>query len=104
MENTIPITLWLAGRSYRIRVKPEEEQAIRQAMKVAEQRLAKLRNDIVGKDEQDFLAMCLMMYATDQVTDHSGFTPVQQDTIQEMMQSIDDCLEDKSSPATDLVL
>lgn len=101
MENTIPITLWLAGRSYRIRVKPEEEQAIRQAMKVAEQRLAKLRNDIVGRDEQDFLAMCLMMYATDQVTDHTGFTPVQQDTIQQMTQAIDDCLAGEQPPATD---
>ncbi|MBL7704348.1 MAG: cell division protein ZapA [Taibaiella sp.] len=93
MEHTIPITIWLAERSYRIRVKPEEEQAIRQAMKVADQRLAKLRNEIPGKDEQDFLAMCLMMYATDQVTDHSGLNPVQQDTVQQMIDNINSCLE-----------
>ena len=93
MEHTIPITIWLAERSYRIRVKPEEEQAIRQAMKVADQRLAKLRNEIPGKDEQDFLAMCLMMYATDQVADHSGLNPVQQDTVQQMIDNINSCLE-----------
>ncbi|HLU18144.1 MAG TPA: cell division protein ZapA [Edaphocola sp.] len=94
MEHTIPITIWLAERSYRIRVKPEEEQAIRHAIKVAEQRLAKLRNEVSGKDEQDFLAMCLMMYATDQVTEQSGLNPVQQDTIQQMMTAIDECLKD----------
>lgn len=94
MEHTIPITIWLAERSYRIRVKPEEEQAIRHAIKVAEQRLAKLRNEVAGKDEQDFLAMCLMMYATDQVTEQSGLNPVQQDTIQQMMTAIDECLKD----------
>ncbi len=94
MEQTIPITIWLAERSYRIRVKPEEEQAIRQAIKVAEQRLARLRNEVPGKDEKDFLAMCLMMYATDQVTDQSGLNPVQQDTITQMISNIDDCLED----------
>lgn len=94
MEQTIPITIWLAERSYRIRVKPEEEQAIRQAIKVAEQRLAKLRNEVPGKDEKDFLTMCLMMYATDQVTDPTGLNPVQQDTITQMISSIDDCLEE----------
>lgn len=93
MEELIPITLWLAGRSYRIRIKPEEEQKIRQAVKVAENRLAELRNGFAGKDEQDFLAMCLLMYATDQVTDKTGFTPVQQDTIQQMMASIDQCMD-----------
>lgn len=89
MENTIPITVWLAERSYRIRVKPEEEQAIRQAIKVAEQRLARLRNELPGKDEQDFLAMCLMMYATDQVTDPNSLNPTDQETVDAMIQQID---------------
>jgi hypothetical protein len=92
MENTIPITVWLAERSYRIRVKPEEEQAIRKAIKVAEQRLARLRNELPGKDEQDFLAMCLMMYATDQVTDPESLNPTDQETVDAMIQKIDSLL------------
>lgn len=95
MEQTIPITIWLAERSYRIRVKPEEEQAIRHAMKVAEQRLAKLRRDLPGRDEQDFLAMTLMMYATDQVTDLGEMTPVQKDVVENMVKLVDGCLKEK---------
>lgn len=64
-EGLLSVTVWLAGRSYRIRIKPEEESAVRKAVKVADEKLMDMRNHYAGKDDQDFMAMTLLMYAAD---------------------------------------
>jgi cell division protein ZapA len=64
-EALMPINVWLAGRSYRIRIKPEEESIVRKAVKVADDRITDMRTHYAGKDEQDFMAMCLLSYAAD---------------------------------------
>jgi cell division protein ZapA len=92
-DELIPVTLWIAERGYRIKIKKEDEAAIRLAVKLADERLAELRNSYAGKDTQDFLAMCLLMYATDQVTDPQQLNPVQQALVQEMEAKIDKALE-----------
>ncbi|MFT4061138.1 MAG: cell division protein ZapA [Edaphocola sp.] len=90
MEETIPVTLWLAGRSYRIRIKPKDEAAVRLAIKIADERVNELRNSFAGKDDQDFLAMCLLMYAADQVTEADNeLNPVQKELAQRMIEKID---------------
>jgi len=61
----------LSGRSYRIRIRPEEEAQVRRAVKVADEKINELRRHYAGKDDQDFLAMCLLMYATDAATSTS---------------------------------
>jgi cell division protein ZapA (FtsZ GTPase activity inhibitor) len=67
-EELIPVTVWLAGRSYRLRVKPQEEEAVRKAVKLADEKVTELRSHYAGKDDQDFLAMCLLTYAADIAT------------------------------------
>ncbi len=64
-DKQIIINVWIAGRSYRIKINPEEEEGVRKAVKVAEERIMRLRNSYHGKDDQDFVAMCLLMYASD---------------------------------------
>lgn len=91
-EETIPITLWLAGRDYRIRINSKDEEAIRMALKIAADRLQELRQSLSGKDDQDFLAMCLIMYATDQVTGGKGIDPVYNAGVKEMEAEIDKAL------------
>lgn len=93
-NETIPITLWLAGRDYRIRINPKDEEAIRLAAKIATERLQELRQGYQGKDDQDFLAMCLIMYATEQVTGDKSLDPVYLAGIQEMEASIDKALDE----------
>lgn len=84
MENNaelIPVTLWLAERGYRIKIKKEEEEAIRRAAKVADKRVTELRSSFQGKDTQDFLAMALLMYATEQATDPHELNAIDKDTV-----------------------
>jgi len=37
-------------------------------LKIADDKITELRTHYAGKDDQDFVAMCLLMYAADGVT------------------------------------
>lgn len=87
-EETLSITVWLSGRSYRIRIKPDEESAVRKAIKVADQKLIELRTNYPEKDEQDFLAMCLLSYAADTAIDTFN-NPLLQDELDKLSLRID---------------
>lgn len=64
-DDLTPVNLWLAGRSYRILVKKEEADQVRHSVKLADEKISELKRTYSGKDDQDFLAMCLLMYAAD---------------------------------------
>lgn len=90
-EEQIPVNLWLAGRSYRIRIAPSDEAAVRKAVKIADEKVQELRHHYAGKDDQDFLAMCLLMYATDNATSTAS-NPILQSELKEMIKKIDAAL------------
>lgn len=90
-EELIPVTVWLGGRSYRIRIKPQEEEAVRKAVKLAEEKVIEMRTHYAGKDDQDFLAMTLLTYAADIATgDNSGFM---KEDVDSMIARIDKAIE-----------
>ncbi len=89
----ISINVWLSGRSYRIRVMPDEEEAVRKAVKVADDKIMNLRQHYAGKDDQDFVAMCLLMYAADLATQPSDHL-VMRDKLGDMIGRIDSALTD----------
>ena len=68
-EKLISINVWLSGRSYRIRIKQDEEEAVRKAVKIADEKVTEMRHQYAGKDDQDFLAMTLLAYAADTAID-----------------------------------
>lgn len=91
-EELIPINVWLAGRSYRLRVTPEEEEAVRKSIKQADAKITELRSTYAGKDDQDFIAMCLLSYAADGAV--STFNhPLLQQELAEMARKIDKVLD-----------
>jgi cell division protein ZapA len=90
-ENLISISVWLAGRSYRIRIKPDEENAVRLAVKQADEKILELKTTYAGKDEQDFIAMCLLSYAADSAIDVLNH-PLLQEELKAMGNKIDTAL------------
>lgn len=93
-EELIPINVWLAGRSYRIRIDPAEEEAVRKAVKQADEKIMELRQAYEGKDDQDFIAMCLLSYAADgalQALQH----PLLTKELDEMTRKVDQALTDQ---------
>ena len=84
----ISITVWLAGRSYRLKVKPDEESAVRKAVKIADEKVNEMRTHYAGKDDQDFIAMTLLTYAAD--TDIDIFNnPLLHDEMDKLVKKID---------------
>lgn len=90
-EELMTVNVWLSGRSYRIRIKPEEESAVRKAIKVADDRISDMRRHYAGKDEQDFMAMVLLAYAADTAIDVFN-NPLLQDELEKMGARIDKVL------------
>ncbi len=91
-EDLMPINVWLAGRSYRLRIKPEEEEAIRKSVKLADEKIAEMRNVYAGKDEQDFMAMCILSYAADTAIEALN-NPLVQNEVSKLNDKIDKALK-----------
>lgn len=87
-DGLLSVTVWLAGRSYRIRIKPEEESAVRKAVKLADEKLNDMRNHYAGKDDQDFMAMCLLSYAADTAIEAFN-NPLLQEELNKITKKID---------------
>lgn len=93
-DGLMAINVWLAGRSYRLRIKPEEESAVRKSVKLADDKISEMRTHYAGKDEQDFIAMCLLSYAADTAMD-SFNDPLLVDELGKLGDKIDRALADE---------
>jgi len=91
-QELISINVWLGGRSYRIRIHPTEEEAVRKSVKLADAKIMELRRHYAGKDDQDFMAMCLLMYAADNAVE-AFKNPLLQNELHQMIEKIDKVLE-----------
>ena len=56
----------IGDRSYRIRIKPEDEAPVRETVKVINDKVIEFKTHFSGKDMQDYIAMVLVWYATEQ--------------------------------------
>ena len=94
------INVWLGGRSYRIRTAPEQEGTVRAAVKLADQKISEMRGAYAGRDDQDFIAMVLLLYATQAATGDGANNPVVEAQINGMIEKLDAALnaEDPESP------
>ena len=60
----LTITVNIADRPYRLKIKREEEEIIRKAVKETETRLKEYSQHFAFNDKQDLLAMVLLHYAS----------------------------------------
>ncbi len=63
-EKLIPVNVVVADRSYRLKIHPDEEQQVRSAVKRINEKILEFKTTYAGKDLQDYIAMCLITYAT----------------------------------------
>lgn len=69
----VAINILIGDRTYRIRINPTDEEAVRKAVKVINDKVIEFRTQFAGKDMQDYIAMVLVWFATQQ-TDTSPIT------------------------------
>lgn len=65
-EQLIPATIVIADRSYRIKIQSRDEQVVRKTVRVINDKIIEFKTMFAGKDMQDYVAMALVWYATEQ--------------------------------------
>lgn len=89
----LSINVWLAGRSYRIRIRPDEEEMVRKAVKLADEKVMEMRRHYAARDDQDFVAMVLLMYAADSATGEE-YSPLLKQSLVDMAAKIDRAMDE----------
>ncbi|MEC5142100.1 cell division protein ZapA [Chitinophaga sp. 212800010-3] len=96
MEQLIPVNIVVSDRSYRIKIKPEEEEEVRRIMKEVNEKIVEFKTAYAGKDLQDYIAMALIMYATHPVTSggkaQASTTPFLQEKLEKLEEVINQAL------------
>lgn len=66
MQNLIPINLVIGDRTYRIKVKTEDEEMVRKTTKQVNEQLVSFKTEYPGKDMQDYITMVLLWFVSEQ--------------------------------------
>jgi cell division protein ZapA len=64
MQEMVAINILLGDRTYRIRIEPKNEETVRKAVKVINDKVMEFKNLFIGKDMQDYIAMVLVWFAS----------------------------------------
>lgn len=64
-EQLIPVNIVIGDRSYRIKIRPQDEEAVRNTMKVINDKVIEFKTQFSAKDMQDYIAMVLVWFATE---------------------------------------
>ena len=69
MSDLIAISALIGDRTYRIKIDPSDEEVVRKTLKTINDKILEFKTMFAGKDMQDYIAMVLIWYATEQ---HAG--------------------------------
>ena len=66
MAELIPVNILIGDRTYRLRIEPKDEETLRRNVKLINDKIIEFKTDFAGKDMQDFIAMVLIWFSTEQ--------------------------------------
>jgi hypothetical protein len=66
MPDLIAVSALIGDRSYRIKIEPSDEEVVRKTIKTINDKIIEYKTQFAGKDMQDYIAMVLAWYATEQ--------------------------------------
>jgi cell division protein ZapA (FtsZ GTPase activity inhibitor) len=96
MEDKLSIRVNVADRYYPLKVEREDEEKIRRAARLINEKVLQYKQRYTDKDVQDFLAMAALQFViklTEEEEQQSS--PDLSDVIKEMTRQIDSVLESK---------
>jgi len=91
MDTLIAATVVIGDRSYRIKIQPEDEEVVRKTVKTINDKIIEFKTEFAGKDMQDYIAMVLVWFATEQGA--GGDAAVQQDNLLERLNVLEKLLD-----------
>ncbi|HQV54402.1 MAG: cell division protein ZapA [Chitinophagaceae bacterium] len=91
MSELIPISALIGDRTYRIKINPSDEEVVRKTLKTINDKILEFKTMFAGKDMQDYIAMVLIWYATEQ---HAGTAAgIEKLNLSEQLSSIEKLLD-----------
>ena len=90
-EQLIPATITIADRSYRIKLDAKDEEVVRKTVKTINDKIIEFKTMFAGKDMQDYVAMALVWYATEQ--NEAGAPAVEMDNISHKLNLLEKMLD-----------
>ena len=90
-EELIPLNLLIGDRNYRVRINPKDEEVVRKTVKTINDKLLEFKTHFAGKDMQDYIAMVLVWFATEQNAAISN--QVNLDNVSSRLQTIEKMLD-----------
>ena len=63
-EEMIPVNILLGDRTYRIKTSRNDEEIVRKTVKLINDKIIEFKTNFAGKDMQDYIAMVIIWYAT----------------------------------------
>ncbi len=72
MQELIAINIPIGDRTYRIRIAPSDEEQVRKIIRMINDKIIEFKTQFAGKDMQDYIAMVIMWYATQQQNGQSS--------------------------------
>jgi len=95
MNELIAVSALIGDRSYRIKIQPGDEEVVRKTIKTINDKIIEFRTQFAGKDMQDYIAMVLIWYATEQ---HSATTAsVEKENLTDQLNVIEKLLDSNLS-------
>jgi cell division protein ZapA len=92
MQNLIPINVVIGDRSYRVKIEPSDEEAVRRALRTINDKIVEYKTQFAGKDMQDYIAMVILWYATQARAGSTGAEEGLLQTLVKMEEQIDKVL------------
>ena len=97
MDDKLSIRVNVAERYYPLKVERENEESIRKAARMINEKVLQYKQRYTDKDVQDFLAMASLQYVIKLTEEEEKSSDTQvPDTVRELIAKIDSALEEKS--------
>src|SRR5918993_3696195 len=90
-EELIPLNLVIGDRTYRVRISPKDEEVVRKTVKTINEKLLEFKTHFAGKDMQDYIAMVLVWFATEQNASISNL--VNMDNVSGRLQTLEKMID-----------
>lgn len=68
MSELIAVSAVIGDRTYRIKISQKDEEVVRKTLKIINDKIIEFKTQFAGKDMQDYIAMVLIWYATEQLS------------------------------------
>lgn len=94
-NETVNLNVLIAERLYPLKVSSADEEKVKGAVSLVNERIKKYQQLYEGKDKQDYMAMCLLNFAVEYVN-LQDITQENSRLLEEKIQMLDDVLSDVS--------